>query len=375
MNIADLALKERDPAGVEVLQFYARKPPEYAVYQTSERVTIQFADAPDKADEQRKALAQLAPLRGELNGLIDGWRDAPNRMLDRPAWLWRLAGESRGARLRRRAARYDRRVADALVVALEGDLTGGGAVLENVKSEVLAERVGWARFQYLIAAVLLALGFMLFASLIAAWQQAALCPPARDPRCFDHATDLWRGGMAGALGSFFSIALAIRGRTVLPDLNRQANMMDAALRVAIGIIAGVVFVALVLSGFVNLAIGRSDPAVAGTLYIGLCGFLAGFSERMVPDLLAKAEERTGERPVLRKPEPELEAKPEPGAAPTGRTGGAAAPAALGSEPEVAEAHVDGCVADVPIAEAELTPDAMLPVASGGVALTPEGSSR
>ncbi len=370
MNVADLARGERDSAGVEVLQFYARKLPDYAVYRTRERVTIHFADAPDKADAQRKALAPLAPLRGELNGLVDGWREAPIR----PAgWLRQLAGEGSGRGLRARAARYDRRVADALVVALEGDRASAQAVLEGIRADVLAERVGWARFQYLLVAAAAALVFVSLASLVAAFQGRGGCLTAVDPRCFEHAPDLWRGGMGGALGGFFSIALAIRGRTVLPDLNRRANALDAALRVTIAIIAGTVFVALLRSGVVQLAIAGSATAASDALYIGLAGFLAGFSERLVPDLLAKAEARAD--------------LPPPVAGTPAAAGGAAvaaadpppaapAPEADGSaEADAGETHGDGCLADTSLTEAELTPDAMLPPASGGVAPAPEEPTR
>lgn len=379
MNVADLQAGEPDSAGHPVLHFYARKPPEYAVYQTKERAMVHFADAPDVSDEQRKALAQLAPLRGETNALIDDWREMPDS--------YKTLGvipRGNGARMRQRAARYDRRIGDALIVALEGDLTGAGAVLQEIKGDVIEERVGWSRFEYLLVAIIIAFAFILFSivfaavtardveSLAQAGRQIAasrpgLCDATLDARCFADATNLWRGAMAGALGSFFSIALAIRGRTVLPDLNKVNNWMDAGLRVAIGIIAGTVLVALVVSDFVNLRIGDAGTDELNELYIGIVGFVGGFAERLVPDLLARAAAQESEKPVLRKPEPDFEA------AAAARTADASAaaesPDQAGQyevEPE-GEALEDGCVEDIELTEEDLTLDEHLPAASGGVA--------
>jgi hypothetical protein len=375
VNVADLKAGDLDSAGHPVLHFYSRKPPEYAVYQTRERAMVHFADAPDVSDEQRTGLAQLAPLRGETNALSDDWREKPDRY-----HTLGIIPRRNGARIRQRAARYDRRIGDALIVALEGDLTGAGAVLQEIKDDVIEERVGWSRFEYLLVAITIAFAFILFSILFAvltvpdvdnaaAAARSLLCDTELDPRCFDDATDLWRGAMAGALGSFFSIALAIRGRTVLPDLNKVNNWMDAGLRVAIGIIAGTVLVSLVVSDFVNLRIGEAAGEL-NELYIGIVGFVGGFAERLVPDLLARAAVQEGEKPVLRKPEPDLDAA---GAAPAG--------AAVGSAPagEVVEDEVppddeteDGCVEDLDIDEDDLTRDEHLPAASGGVAQPDDG---
>ena len=44
------------------------------------------------------------------------------------------------------------------------------------------------------------------------------------------------GTGAGVIGVLLSIAIAIRGRTIVIDGNRQAKIIDAALRVLIGAI-------------------------------------------------------------------------------------------------------------------------------------------
>jgi hypothetical protein len=365
LNVADLTLNEPDAAGNPVLAFYARKPPEYAVYRTGERVMVHYADEAGKSDEQRKALAQLSPLRGEINGLLDTWRDAPD---ERNVLL--VFTRKDGPKLRKRADRYDRRVGDALVVGLEGDLTGAGAVLEDIKDDIMDALVGWARLEYLLIALLLMALFILAATGAAALAEFGTCREEANPLCFKVANDLWRGAMSGAVGAFFSIALAIRGRTVLPNLQRTSNLTDAALRVTIGIIAATVLVALVLSKFVNISVGASSPKNPEPLFIATVGFIAGFAERLVPDLLAKAAGRIAEAPVLRKPEPEMEGRaPAPAPAPVDARGAAEGPAAAApaADPVPEQTYEDCCVSDVPLAPDEITPDENLPAASGGVA--------
>jgi hypothetical protein len=361
LNVADLVPDGADALGFTIVCIYARKPPEYAVYRTNQRILVHFADDLAKSDEQRKLLSQLAPVRGEINGLIDGWRLAPdsNRAL--------FLTISNGAKLRSKAERYDRRSADAIQVALEGDCTGAASLLEIVKQDILNERIGWSRFEYLIVAFMTAIAvglIALFAMLLDSNQPCA--SSANRILCLDQAVDLWRGFIAGATGAFFSIALGIRGRTILTDLYRPANLMDAALRVVVGSIGGVVLVALILAGFVRFSLGDNSPGTYDTIHILIVGFIAGFTERLVPDLLAKAEVRTGETAVIRRPEPATETKPQRDPNDGGSSELALQAAEQTAEAAFEQAGEDVCVAELQIPDDELTRDEDLPAASGGI---------
>lgn len=337
MHVADLAQQQKDAAGVVILAIYGRKPPEYAVYRTQDRVVVHYADVQTLSAAQRKLMARLNPLRGEINGLIDGWRTG-------------------SAERRLQAERYDRRVADALIAALEGDPKGAEALLAGIKRDVLNERVSWARFLYLLSAFATVLVFFLIISL-STW-------------CISFSAttvDLWRAAAAGAVGAFFSLALSVHSRTILPDLLWISNLVDAALRILIGAIAATMLVCMVRSGAFSIEIGNASPdnAENAWAYVLLAGFLAGFSERMVADLLGQASGKVGmaaiptsasklnDKPVER-PEVEVAARPTPN------------PVVAPVVPDPNHG-TDHCAADVDLADDEVTRDEDLPAASGGVA--------
>lgn len=269
MQITELMLGHNDAAGSKVTAIYAKNPPHYAVYRTDERVRVQFADSDDEAHAQRAAMAPLNPICGEINGLIDGWR-------------YSQRASPRGA-----AKRYDRRVADALTNALAGDITGAGAVLAVIKTDITEERLAWARLQYLAAASLTmaavagAASFCLGFGVNAEW----------------HVAQALAGGVAGA---FFSTAIGLRSRTVLTDLHWQANAADAALRILVGAMAAVLLISLAQLGAITLSIGELKLAGGGPnawLSALVLAFLAGFSERLIPDLLEKSAQGAAPAPA------------------------------------------------------------------------------
>jgi hypothetical protein len=356
MSIADMKVGTEDPMGDAVRSIYGFKPPEYAVYATDKRLVVRYADEPNLDSQQRKGLAPLNPVRGEINGLIDGWR------------------VSRNEALRAKATRYDRRVADALVVALEHDVDGAAAILKQIRQDIIDDRTSWARLEYLVSALLISLLCIILVRAFAAGD----------------AHDLWSAAAAGALGAFFSIALNIRTRTVLPDLRRTSNITDASLRVLIGFIGASVLMALVRAKAVTIGLGEvkfnTDVPATAWLFTLIIGFLAGFSERLVPDLLAKASASAQAPP----PAPAAERMPAADAGKAAAAGAATVAAAAGradlaapiaSEPSDAvedpvphEASFDHCICDIDLEAAEVTQDNELPAASGGVASS-EGGQR
>lgn len=357
-RVQDILQNHPDSVGTPVEAVYAKVVPLYAVYRTPERVLIHFADATTEMEKQRVNLTPLNPLRGEINGLINGWRSRPE------------------ARFQSRARRFDRRVADALTVALQGDIPGSTVLLERVKQDIVTERTSWARFLYLMIAAAAALVVMVLAGFATSrWFAYAFYD--FEPM----GNRVWLAAGAGAMGAFFSIATGIRNRTILTDLQLRDNAADAVLRIVIGAIAGALLLLIILSGAISLSIGGGLALTATEVMaagkgplVMLLGFAAGFSERMVTDLLAKVTPQ----------ELATQARVASATGGTHGAGGAAtpaptppptpAPAAAASvaadEEDHPEAEVDGCVSDIQTAEGEETGDAELPPATGGVEQAP-----
>jgi hypothetical protein len=368
MNVADLEIGERDSCDDPILTRYAFDPPRYCVYRTSQRVLVHFADDGVKADDgsplarvQRRALAPLNPLRGEINGLIDGWRSpaGPDRF-------------GRHAALQRKAERYDRRVGDALVVALEDDAPSAQILLTSIKQDLLDERISWGRFEYLLTALLAMFAMAALAGLV--FIGASVVAGARGLKLESQGVDMVCAAASGLVGAFFSISVGISGRTVLPDLRRLSNTLDASLRMLIGMIGAVVLAALVDDGAVTLALGNAHLAGnSGSpqqppewLYILIIGFVAGFSERFVPDLLAKVV-ATAPAPAAAPRAPPLPPPPPSGGAPAAAAQAGQAPPAATADPVPEQAADDDCASGATIPDNQLTPDAQLPAAAGGVA--------
>jgi hypothetical protein len=352
-SVAAIMQGGNDSVGASIVSVYAKQPPLYAVYRTKERVAIQYADEESTAKAQRGALAKLNAVRGEINGLIDSWRSSSK------------------ARRESDAKRFDRRVADALIVALEGDADNAATLLDTVKIDIVDTRTSWARFQYLIvASVTAACGVALLAGLSSGWFNTHLY------QIPGGALDMLPAAAAGTIGGFFSIAIALRSRTVLTDLHFRDNAADAALRVVIGLIAAALLICLVKTKAASIAVGDTGSPGYDTLNPLIVGFLAGFSERLIPDLLAETAIEIPSNPTPgRLPAGAAASNAAPGAnagdagavnGGAGATIGGGAPSDVAGDKDPAS-MTDNCLCNVPLQPGEATPDSELPATSGGVA--------
>jgi hypothetical protein len=348
MLVAEIREQGQDAAGVKIIDVYIKQSPHYAIYRTDSRVMVHFADAEDEAKKQSAILAPLNPVRGQINGLIDGWRF------------------SKRENLKAKAKRYDRRVADALGVAMQNDATGALTEFNGIKADIVDERTSWARFQYLIAASVVSIAVILLVWVVSTWFLAPTAPDSPAP-----ARNLWLALAGGTVGAFFSIAIAIRKRTVLTDLLWVDNTADAVLRVVIGAIAAAVLVSLVQLKAIDVSIGdaKLDGSVPyGWLYALVVAVIAGFSERMIPDLLEKsAAAAAAQSNAPLQPAPAADQK-QPAAA--GDASGAAAQQQLAVHDHKQaedEYRLEDCLCDKAVQPHEATSDAELPAATGGVA--------
>lgn len=334
MQLNELKINEKDAAGIVVVDIYTINPPLYAVYRTKVRVMVQFADDQATAVLQRKQLAVLAALRGQINCLIDGWYNSNN------------------SEIKIRAEYLDRRVADALITALEGDIPNASEILTEIRNEVIADRKSRARFLYLISASIASAFFAFIIFII----------------CIIRNTPTIEYGIAGGiLGAFFSISIGIRSRTIRTDIHWRDNTSDAVLRIAVGTIAGLVIVCLYRLGLVSML--QFPKTISASVWMPnfILGFLGGFTERMIPDLLSRISSENSH--VNKEQDAAVTASKGPstnmGLA-SAAMAAATAAVTMNTEPH-AEDTVDACLCDAhPVEGEEVTLDAELPAATGGV---------
>lgn len=339
-SVADIVAGQPDFTGAQIETVYSKVSGTYAVYRTAERVMVQFADDPELGREQRLALAPLNPIRGEINGLIDGWR-SPTRF---------NAGKKQA-----RARWFDRRTADALTVALQGDQIHAALLLAAVKDDILKERTSIGRVEYMVVAALV-----------------SLCAVTAG-HLFGSSEVRFAIGV-GAVGALFSIALGIRSRNIRTDLQRRDNVIDAALRIAIGAISAIILLSLLKARFVTVGLGSQPVDLSNLDAVLVIAILAGFSERMVGDFLGSVALNGTKTSTAEAVSAQVAAEVKSTANEQNPRGNRPAVTEAEDERSVADRqiadgeheHVDGCLCGIELDDDELTDDAELPEASGGV---------
>jgi hypothetical protein len=261
MTVADISQGQIDGRG-EPIDYVYFKREQYAIYLSGTQVMVQYADDNALATEQIGAVSALLPLRGHLTNII---RDLPQSGL---------------------IANYCAQIAEALRLGLEAQSDTAKTILGDAIQDALEVQARVGRMIYLKWAVCIAL--------IVAFVLITIGGSYVRGRSGVHLLLMATG--AGALGALLSIAVAIRNRSVAVAGDWRANAADASVRLLTGIISASVLFLLMSSGMLtNIQIGEAKLS-SGELQwqvVLLVGFIAGFLERLVPDLLNAAASGSG----------------------------------------------------------------------------------
>lgn len=352
-RVRDVTRDQPDQEGNVVRRLFIKIDALYAVYATDDRVTIQFADDQAQGAAQRKSMAALFLPRGTIDSLLNELRDRADR--DRL----------------KRADRYERRLADALTLGLQGQSNQAALEMEALKRDLIEERRSSARQTYLGASVAGGAGLLLLIAFLS-WALGGTFRPAQ----VAEAASLWFAAAIGVIGAFFSSALAVRARQIEPGISFWDTAVDASLRLFVGAVSGGLLYALIQSGAFGLTIGSATVGGgdafasrgADWLLLLLVAFIAGFLERLVPEMLARVSATDAKTvPAALTATAAAEDAASDERHPLGPAApAAAAPPPPGDAADDPEADEDDCC-DRPGAPELLTEDIELPETVGGVA--------
>ena len=279
-RLADVAPGARDPRGRMITDvFWAVA--EYRIYRTAKGVSPFFSDDPDRAAQQRARYLAIGSEISRLNHLIQ---------IETGSRFW---GEHKPEAAEERAdlpeiVALERELARCIAIALDGDADLARKSLHELTTRLEKQISNRARVNHLIVAGLLAAlaWAMSFAYLRYNGESGALQMFA-----FTVPQHIALASIMGAFGALFSTAVGLKNMSIDPTVKPFMHITYAFVRVLVGVMGAVIlyfgFQSGVFAGFLQ-ASGAEVQGSGDASYMYWLGFvsvLAGFSERMVPNLL------------------------------------------------------------------------------------------
>jgi hypothetical protein len=258
VRVRDIKKYQLDARGEKIEFVFFRRCNCFAIYRSSGRIMVQYADDETEAKKQVANIAELLPLRDRLQYLVSDM-ESPD------AYRWQIA--------------------ESLRLGLDGQKDAAKNTMQAAIDNINAKRVSEGRTAYLLYAAVLVIAAI---GLLGAVAAAIWLVGHSTPEAFQAGLGyLMLATGSGAMGAMLSTAIALRARSVATDGSWKSNVVDSAMRIMIGLISAAVLYLLLDSQLLaKFALSTKDmtPDVLWKAAL-LIGFLAGFLERLVPDLL------------------------------------------------------------------------------------------
>ncbi len=254
---------------------------DFKIYKTSWGINPHFSDAAKTAKDQREWYLALGSELSHLNHLIQ---------LMEP-WLMRM-----GRLVLRRVGKdpavdatgiyYEREMARAIAQALTGDVEKAKTDL-TVLAERLEKRVrNRGRVIYFGMCLLLATCVVGLAAILLPVPDATL------------SSEVTLAAMMGSIGALLSTAVGLRSLTIDASATLFMNLVYGGQRMLVGVLGAiVVYLALragiALEVFPGVGDGSPGDGPLDRYKLAFISLLAGFSERLVPNLLDRNGDTEG----------------------------------------------------------------------------------
>jgi hypothetical protein len=272
LSLRELAVGKKDDMGHHI-EDVLWKGGDYAIYRTGKGVQVQFSDKEDVAHLQRQRYAGLCPELCELRYLAN-----------------QIQTSDFGSKKPGRPTLYDHNIAQAIMLVMEEKGVLGRQIARQaldmaVKRATADNTLMYASYCLFAWVVFVLLGGFTYSSLV--WLANHYWPDLKPLEPYALA------GTLGATGAMFSIATRLQNLELKPCNRSTLNKFVGGSRILIGSIAGMLVVLLApdaLTDEIKHLIHQLNTV--GTMAAAL-GFVGGFSERLVPNLLRNFESLDG----------------------------------------------------------------------------------
>ncbi|WP_420404689.1 hypothetical protein [Nisaea sp.] len=269
---------------------------DFKIYKTVRGISPQFSDDPERARKQRRDYMSLGPELADLGQQMELLKNGWARWI---TWLWKRLGARDDPQL----AYCERETARGIAQALDGHPEEGRQTLAGL-SQRLSKRLGNVlRVLYFticaVAALAITVALVIYTD--------GMTPAHKDTILGLNTFHLSVAAVMGCLGALLSTATGLRSLAIDPAASLTINITYAVQRMLVGILGAVVLHITLKSGIVNALVGTAKytGSDADAIYrLAFMSLLAGFSERLVPNLLERTAKSYEDRKPYRASAPE-----------------------------------------------------------------------